>query len=112
WRAGPGLPPCPPRPHSYRIDPGCGWTSAPGPPTTLRRRSPARQPSEETTMTYLFNDPADFATEAGAGLALSHPHHGATDHGGARRATQTPPGPPAPVRGSRPRPYPRRAARV
>lgn len=50
-------------------------------------------------MTYLFNDPADFATEAVAGLALSHPDHVATVHGGVVRATETPKGQPALVIG-------------
>ena len=50
-------------------------------------------------MTYLFNDPADFATEAVAGLALSHPEHVAVVHGGVVRATETPKGQPALVIG-------------
>ena len=50
-------------------------------------------------MTYLFNDPADFATEAVAGLALSHPDHVAVVHGGVVRATETPKGQPALVIG-------------
>ncbi|GAA1281832.1 dihydroxyacetone kinase family protein [Brachybacterium alimentarium] len=50
-------------------------------------------------MTYLFNDPADFATDAVRGLALSHPDHVAVVHGGVVRATQTPQGQPALVIG-------------
>ncbi|WP_114856225.1 dihydroxyacetone kinase family protein [Brachybacterium sp. YJGR34] len=50
-------------------------------------------------MTYLFNDPADFAAEAVTGLALSHPGHVATVHGGVVRATETPEGQPALVIG-------------
>ena len=50
-------------------------------------------------MTYLFNDPADFATEAVAGLALSHPDHVATVHGGVVRSSRTPKGQPALVIG-------------
>ena len=50
-------------------------------------------------MTYLFNDPADFATEAVAGLALSHPEHVAVVRGGVVRATGTPKGQPALVIG-------------
>ncbi|WP_422116113.1 dihydroxyacetone kinase family protein [Brachybacterium sp. UNK5269] len=50
-------------------------------------------------MTYLFNDPADFATEAVAGLALAHPDHVAVVHGGVVRATETPQGQPALVIG-------------
>ena len=50
-------------------------------------------------MTYLFNDPADFATEAVAGLAAAHPAHVAVVHGGVVRATETPKGQPALVIG-------------
>ena len=50
-------------------------------------------------MTYLFNDPADFATEAVTGLTLSHPDHVAVVHGGVVRATETPKGQPALVIG-------------
>src|SRR5699024_10702440 len=51
------------------------------------------------TMTYLFNDPADFATDAVAGLAAAHPEHVAAVHGGVVRATETPKGQPALVIG-------------
>ena len=50
-------------------------------------------------MTYLLNDPADFATDAVRGLALSHPDHVAVVHGGVVRATETPAGRPALVIG-------------
>ncbi|MGP9682996.1 dihydroxyacetone kinase family protein [Brachybacterium sp. AOP3-A1-3] len=50
-------------------------------------------------MTYLFNDPADFATDAVRGLALSHPDHIAVVHGGVVRSTATPQGQPALVIG-------------
>ena len=50
-------------------------------------------------MTYLFNDPADFATDAVAGLAAAHPEHVAVVHGGVVRATETPKGQPALVIG-------------
>ncbi|WP_193105457.1 dihydroxyacetone kinase family protein [Brachybacterium sp. FME24] len=50
-------------------------------------------------MTYLFNDPAEFANDAVAGLALSHPDHVAVVHGGVVRATETPQGQPALVIG-------------
>ena len=50
-------------------------------------------------MTYLFNDPADFATDAVAGLAAAHPEHVAAVHGGVVRATETPKGQPALVIG-------------
>ena len=50
-------------------------------------------------MTHLSNDPADFATEAIRGLALSHPDHVAVVHGGVVRATETPAGRPALVIG-------------
>ncbi|MGP5130763.1 dihydroxyacetone kinase family protein [Brachybacterium tyrofermentans] len=50
-------------------------------------------------MTYLFNDPADFATDAVRGLALSHPDHIAVVHGGVVRPTATPKGQPALVIG-------------
>ncbi|WP_394214940.1 dihydroxyacetone kinase family protein [Brachybacterium vulturis] len=50
-------------------------------------------------MTYLFNDPADFATDAVAGLAAAHPDHVAVVHGGVVRATETPAGQPALVIG-------------
>lgn len=43
-------------------------------------------------MTYLFNNPADFASEAVRGLALSHPDHVALVHGGVVRPTETPEG--------------------
>ncbi|GAA1488893.1 dihydroxyacetone kinase family protein [Brachybacterium sacelli] len=50
-------------------------------------------------MTYLFNDPADFATQAVTGLARSHPDHVAVVHGGVVRSTETPRGQPALVIG-------------
>ena len=50
-------------------------------------------------MTYLFNDPAEFASDAVAGLALAHPDHVAVVHGGVVRATETPKGQPALVIG-------------
>ncbi|GAA4520261.1 dihydroxyacetone kinase family protein [Brachybacterium paraconglomeratum] len=50
-------------------------------------------------MTYLFNDPAAFATQAVAGLAAAHPDHVAVVHGGVVRATETPKGQPALVIG-------------
>ncbi|MFC7376529.1 MULTISPECIES: dihydroxyacetone kinase family protein [unclassified Brachybacterium] len=50
-------------------------------------------------MTYLHNDPADFADEAVAGLALSHPDHLIRVHGGVVRPTETPEGRPALVIG-------------
>ncbi|MGO1226007.1 dihydroxyacetone kinase family protein [Brachybacterium sp.] len=50
-------------------------------------------------MTYLFNDPAAFATDAVAGLAAAHPDHVAVVHGGVVRATETPKGQPALVIG-------------
>lgn len=50
-------------------------------------------------MTYLFNDPSDFATEAVTGLALSHPDRVTVVHGGVVRATETPKGQPALVIG-------------
>ena len=50
-------------------------------------------------MTYLFNDPAEFASDAVAGLALAHPDHVAVVHGGVVRATETPKGQPALVMG-------------
>ena len=50
-------------------------------------------------MTYLFNNPAAFATEAVAGLAAAHPDHVAVVHGGVVRATETPKGQPALVIG-------------
>ena len=37
-------------------------------------------------MTYLFNDPAEFASDAVTGLALAHPDHVAVVHGGVVRA--------------------------
>ena len=43
-------------------------------------------------MTYLFNNPTAFATEAVRGLALSHPDHVAQVHGGVVRPTETPQG--------------------
>ena len=50
-------------------------------------------------MTYLFNDPAEFASDAVTGLALAHPDHVAVVHGGVVRATETPKGQPALVIG-------------
>ncbi|MGP9745692.1 dihydroxyacetone kinase family protein [Brachybacterium sp. AOP29-B2-41] len=50
-------------------------------------------------MTYLFNDPAAFATEAVAGLAAAHPDHVSVVHGGVVRPTETPKGQPALVIG-------------
>ena len=50
-------------------------------------------------MTYLFNDPSDFAAQAIKGLALSHPEHVAVVHGGVVRATETPQEQPALVIG-------------
>lgn len=50
-------------------------------------------------MTYLSNDPSDFAAQAVKGLALSHPEHVAVVHGGVVRATETPKGQPALVIG-------------
>ena len=50
-------------------------------------------------MTYLFNDPAEFASDAVTGLALAHPDHVAVVHGGVVRATETPTGQPALVIG-------------
>lgn len=50
-------------------------------------------------MTYLFNDPSDFAAQAVKGLALSNPDHVVMVPGGVVRATQTPPGQPALVIG-------------
>jgi len=50
-------------------------------------------------MTYLFNDPADFASDAVHGLALAHPDHVAVVHGGVVRPTETPAGQPALVIG-------------
>src|SRR5699024_6236441 len=64
------------------------------------------------TMTYLFNDPADFATDAVAGLAAAHPEHVAVVHGGVVRATETPTGQPARVIGGGSGHYPAVAGRV
>ncbi|MCT1776498.1 dihydroxyacetone kinase family protein [Brachybacterium sp. p3-SID957] len=50
-------------------------------------------------MTYLFNDPSDFAAQAVKGLALSHPEQVAMVHGGVVRASETPKGQPALVIG-------------
>jgi len=50
-------------------------------------------------MTYLFNDPAQFAADAVAGLAAAHPDHVAVVHGGVVRSTETPQGQPALVIG-------------
>ena len=50
-------------------------------------------------MTYLFNDPAEFASDAVTGLALAHPDHVAVVHGGVVRATEIPKGQPALVMG-------------
>src|SRR5699024_8475761 len=87
--------PCPTAHFSYRIDlvPRTRLPHDPAP--TL----PARQLTEDPTMTYLFNDPADFANDAVAGLAAAHPEHVAAVHGGVVRATETPKGQPALVIG-------------
>lgn len=50
-------------------------------------------------MTYLLNDPADFASDALRGYAAAHPAHVVLAHGGVVRATETPAGQPALVIG-------------
>ncbi|MER2137644.1 MAG: dihydroxyacetone kinase family protein, partial [Arthrobacter sp.] len=50
-------------------------------------------------MTYLLNDPADFASDALRGYTAAHPAHVVLAHGGVVRATETPAGQPALVIG-------------
>ncbi|MCC9144341.1 MULTISPECIES: dihydroxyacetone kinase family protein [unclassified Arthrobacter] len=50
-------------------------------------------------MTYLVNDPADFAADALRGYVAAHPRHVAMAHGGVVRSTETPKGQPALVIG-------------
>src|SRR5699024_5381800 len=89
--------PCPAAHFSYRIN-LTGGALHPTPPRPCADAL-RRQLTEDPTMTYLFNDPADFATDAVAGLAAAHPEHVAVVHGGVVRATETPTGQPALVIG-------------
>ncbi len=50
-------------------------------------------------MTYLVNDPSDFAAQALAGFTAAHPQYVTQVHGGAVRSTKTPAGQPALVIG-------------
>ncbi|MFC6256408.1 dihydroxyacetone kinase family protein, partial [Kocuria oceani] len=50
-------------------------------------------------MTFLVNDPAEFASDALRGYAAAHPEHVALAHGGVVRSTDTPEGQPALVIG-------------
>lgn len=50
-------------------------------------------------MTYLVNDPADFAADALRGYVAAHPRHVVMAHGGVVRSTETPKGQPALVIG-------------
>ncbi|MFC3298059.1 dihydroxyacetone kinase family protein [Arthrobacter agilis] len=50
-------------------------------------------------MTYLVNDPEQFATDALRGYAAAHPEHVVLAHGGVVRSTETPQGQPALVIG-------------
>ncbi|UWX97080.1 dihydroxyacetone kinase family protein [Arthrobacter zhaoxinii] len=50
-------------------------------------------------MTYLVNDPADFATDALRGYVAAHPRHVTMAHGGVVRSSETPKGQPALVIG-------------
>ena len=50
-------------------------------------------------MTYLVNDPTEFAADALRGYVAAHPEHVAMAHGGVVRSTQTPEGQPALVIG-------------
>jgi dihydroxyacetone kinase len=50
-------------------------------------------------MTYLVNDPEQFATDALRGYAAAHPEHVMLAHGGVVRSTETPQGQPALVIG-------------
>ncbi|MFC7404165.1 dihydroxyacetone kinase family protein [Georgenia alba] len=50
-------------------------------------------------MTYLINNPAEFAADALRGFAAAHPQYVTAVHGGVVRSTETPPGQPALVIG-------------
>ena len=50
-------------------------------------------------MTFLVNDPAEFASDALRGYVAAHPEHVVAAHGGVVRASETPAGQPALVIG-------------